>query len=154
MLSIERLYNIKEASMIRSYRIEDLNNVMKLWLDTNIKAHSFIDKNYWQDNYAMVREVMSQATIYVYMKDNEIQEFIGLIGNYIEGIFVSNEFQSKGIGKALLDYTKVKNNELSLSVYKKNNRAVRFYLREGFSVTAEQIDENTGEIDFLMKWSK
>ena len=121
MLSIERLYNIKEASMIRSYRIEDLNNVMKLWLDTNIKAHSFIDKNYWQDNYAMVREVMSQATIYVYMKDNEIQEFIGLIGNYIEGIFVSNEFQSKGIEKELLDYEKVKNNELSLSVYKKNN---------------------------------
>jgi putative acetyltransferase len=140
--------------MIRSYKIEDLNNVMNLWLDTNIKAHSFIDKTYWQDNYAMVKEVMPQATIYVYMKDNEIKAFIGLIDNYIEGIFVSNEFQSKGIGKALLDYAKEKNNELSLSVYKKNNRAVRFYLREGFSVTAEQIDENTGEIDFLMKWVK
>ncbi|WP_434297719.1 N-acetyltransferase [Clostridium sporogenes] len=140
--------------MIRSYKIEDLNNVMNLWLDTNIEAHSFIDKTYWQDNYAMVKDVMPRATIYVYIQDNEIQAFIGLIGNYIEGIFVSNEFQSKGIGKALLDYTKVKNNELSLSVYKKNNRAVRFYLREGFSVTAEQIDENTGEIDFLMKWAK
>lgn len=97
---------------------------------------------------------MPQATIYVYMQDNEMQAFIGLIGNYIEGIFVSNEFQSKGIGKALLDYAKAKNNELSLSVYKNNNRAVRFYLREGFSVTLEQIDENTGEIDFLMKWIK
>ena len=140
--------------MIRSYKIEDLNNVMNLWLDTNIEAHSFIDKTYWQDNYAMVKDVMPRATIYVYIQDNEIQAFIGLIDNYIEGIFVSNEFQSKGIGKALLDYTKVKNNELSLSVYKKNNRAVRFYLREGFSVTAEQIDENTGEIDFLMKWAK
>ena len=140
--------------MIRSYKIEDLNDVMNLWLDTNIEAHSFIDKTYWQDNYAMVKDVMPRATIYVYIQDNEIQAFIGLIDNYIEGIFVSNEFQSKGIGKALLDYTKVKNNELSLSVYKKNNRAVRFYLREGFSVTAEQIDENTGEIDFLMKWAK
>lgn len=140
--------------MIRNYEIGDLNNVMNLWLDTNIKAHSFIDKTYWQDNYAMVKEVMPQATIYVYMQDNEIQAFIGLIGNYIEGIFVSNEFQSKGIGKELLDYAKAKNNELSLSVYKKNNRAVRFYLREGFSVTLEQIDENTGEIDFLMKWVK
>ena len=140
--------------MIRSYKIEDLNDVMNLWLDTNIEAHSFIDKTYWQDNYAMVKNVMPRAKIYVYIQDNEIQAFIGLIDNYIEGIFVSNEFQSKGIGKALLDYTKVKNNELSLSVYKKNNRAVRFYLREGFSVTAEQIDENTGEIDFLMKWSK
>ncbi len=102
----------------------------------------------------MVKEVMPQTIIYVYMQDNEIQAFIGLIGNYIEGIFVSNEFQSKGIGKELLDYEKAKNNELSLSVYKKNNRTVRFYLREGFFVAVEQIDENTGEIDFLMKWAK
>ncbi|WP_434302912.1 GNAT family N-acetyltransferase [Clostridium botulinum] len=107
----------------------------------------------------MVKEVMPQAIIYIYMQYNEIQAFIGLIGNYIEGIFVSNEFQSKGIGKELLDYEKAKNNELSLSVYnlsvyKKNNRAVRFYLREGFFVAVEQIDENTGEIDFLMKWAK
>ncbi|WP_434305351.1 GNAT family N-acetyltransferase [Clostridium botulinum] len=76
------------------------------------------------------------------MQYNEIQAFIGLIGNYIEGIFVSNEFQSKGIEKELLDYEKAKNNELSLSVYnlsvyKKNNRAVRFYLREGFFVAVE-----------------
>ncbi|WP_434297709.1 GNAT family N-acetyltransferase [Clostridium sporogenes] len=87
----------------------------------------------------MVKEVMPQTIIYVYMQDNEMQAFIGLIGNYIEGIFVSNEFQSKGIGKELLDYEKAKNNELflsvyNLSVYKKNNRAVRFYLREGFFV--------------------
>ncbi|WP_434301946.1 GNAT family N-acetyltransferase [Clostridium botulinum] len=107
----------------------------------------------------MVKEVMPQTIIYVYMQDNEMQAFIGLIGNYIEGIVVSNEFQSKGIEKELLDYEKAKNNELSLSVYnlsvyKKNNRAVRFYLREGFFVAVEQIDENTGEIDFLMKWAK
>ncbi len=138
--------------MIRSFKTEDLNRVMNLWLDTNIKAHSFIDKTYWQDNFNMVKEMMPQATIYVYEQDSEIQAFIGLLGSYIAGIFVADEFQSKGIGKALLEYVRAKNDELYLSVYKKNNRAVRFYLKEGFYVTAEQIDEDTGETEFLMNW--
>ncbi len=138
--------------MIRSFKTEDLNSVMNLWLDTNIKAHSFIDKAYWQGNFNMVKKMMPQAAIYVYEQDSEIQAFIGLMDSYIAGIFVADELQSKGIGRTLLEYVKAKKDELSLSVYKKNSRAVQFYLKEGFSVTAEQIDEKTGETEFLMKW--
>ena len=36
----------------------------------------------------------------------EIQGFIGLSNEYIEGIFVSAEMQSQGIGKILLNYAK------------------------------------------------
>lgn len=138
--------------MIKFYKPEYLNDVMKIWLNTNINAHGFIEKSYWYDNYSMVKELMPQAVIYIYEHNEEIKAFIGMDGNYIEGIFVSNELQSKGIGKALLDYVKKKNNELNLNVYKKNDRAVKFYLREGFSISAEQIDQNTGEAEFNMMW--
>ena len=37
--------------MIRTYRESDLPVVMEIWLDTNIKAHSFISKEYWISNY-------------------------------------------------------------------------------------------------------
>ncbi len=138
--------------MIRSYEKADLDDVMRLWLDTNIKAHHFIDRSYWQSNYEAVKEMMPQATVYVYVQGNAVQAFIGLMDDYIAGVFVSSEFQSKGIGKRLLDYTKATNNELSLRVYKRNDRAVDFYIREGFSVTAEQVDDNTGQTEFLMEW--
>ena len=62
--------------------------------------------------------------------------------------------QSSGIGNALLDYAKETNSELSLQVYKRNERAVKFYLREGFHVINEQTDENTGETELVMKWEK
>lgn len=35
---------------------------------------------------------------------------------------------------------------------RKNERALKFYLREGFHVKDEQIDENTGESQLLMIW--
>lgn len=138
--------------MIRNFRKDDIDKVMQLWLETNVKAHHFIDSSYWNDNYNMVKEILPKATIYVYDKNDEIQGFIGLMDGYIAGIFVSNKCQSKGIGKALLDYVKEQNSELLLSVYKKNNRAKQFYLREGFTIDSEQIDKSTGEVEFLMKW--
>ena len=137
--------------MIRGFKDTDLNSVMKLWLETNISAHGFIDENYWNSNYNKVRQMMPQAAIFVYEEDS-IKGFVGLSGNYIAGIFVETNSQSKAIGKALLDYIKEKNNELFLHVYKKNERAVRFYLREGFVIENEQIDINTNETELVMKW--
>ena len=63
----------------------------------------------------------------------------------IEGIFVSDEMQSCGIGKLLLDYVKDKKVSLRLNVYQKNARAISFYQREGFIIQCEGLDEATGE---------
>ena len=138
--------------MIREFRMSDIDRVMELWLDSNILAHSFIDKKNWLDNFQMVKEMMPQATIYVYEEDGEIQGFIGLMEDYIAGIFVSAKLQSRGIGKLLLDYAKGEHSQLMLAVYKQNNSALRFYLREGFNISTEKIDEGTGEIELIMKW--
>ena len=67
----------------------------------------------------------------MYEYDTEIQGFIGLNDEYVEGIFVSGEMQSQGIGKILLNYAKDKRNKLHLNVYQKNARAIPFYKREG-----------------------
>ncbi|MGI6677825.1 MAG: N-acetyltransferase [Dehalobacterium sp.] len=137
--------------MIRKFKETDLNSIMKLWLETNISAHDYIDEKYWRSNYEQVRQMMPEATIYVY-EENSIKGFIGLSGNYIAGIFVETNSQSKGIGKALLDHIKGINDELFLHVYKKNKRAVRFYIREGFFIEGAQIDINTNETELALKW--
>jgi putative acetyltransferase len=31
--------------MIREFKETDLNSIMRLWLETNISAHNFIDEN-------------------------------------------------------------------------------------------------------------
>ena len=138
--------------MIRELRKVDINKVAEIWLDTNIKTHYFISAQYWKSNFELVKELLLQATVYVYEDKQEIQGFIGLSNEYIEGIFVSAEMQSQGIGKILLNYVKGKRNKLILNVYQKNTRAISFYQREGFEIQYSGLDEATGEKDYVMAW--
>ena len=129
-----------------------MDRVAGIWLDANLKAHRFISPQYWKGNFETVKKMLPQAEVYVYENDREIWGFIGLDGEYIEGIFVSGEMQSRGIGKRLLDFVKTKKTELRLNVYQKNTGAIRFYQREGFKILREGIDEATGEKDYEMTW--
>lgn len=142
--------------MIRQFKKNDLLAVMQIWLDTNIKAHDFIPKEYWESNYEIVKEILPDAEIYVHEDDTAgfIDGFIGLTDNYIAGIFVKEDKQSKGIGKQLLNYVKNIKSNISLSVYQKNTKAVRFYKREQFQIVSESVDDITNEKEFIMEWNK
>lgn len=140
--------------MIRELRKADINQVADIWLDTNIKAHYFIPAQYWKSNLELVKELLLQATVYVYEDNQKMQGFIGLNGEYIEGIFVSVEMQSHGIGRLLLDYIKNRKTKLFLNVYQQNTRAISFYKREGFEIKSYSLDKATGEKDYFMTWQQ
>ena len=140
--------------MIREFQRDDINKVADIWLDTNIKAHHFIPAQYWKSNFESVKEALSYAEVYVYEHDTEIQGFIGLNNEYVEGIFVSGEMQSKGVGKILLNYAKEKKHKLLLNVYQKNTGAISFYQREGFEIQHSGLDEATGEKEYVMAWEQ
>lgn len=138
--------------MIRKMEKKDLDRVSKIWLETNIKAHDFIPVQYWEKNYGPVREMLPQAEVYVWEENGQIQGFAGLYEDYIAGIFVLEQAQSKGIGGQLLNYIKGRKPYLSLKVYQKNIRAVKFYKREGFQIKKESADQETGEKEYTMEW--
>ena len=138
--------------MIREFRISDTEQVMNLWFTGNEDAHSFIPNEYWYLHYSEVQEAILQANVFVYDTDGKIQGFIGMMNEYIAGIFVDKSSRSHGIGTQLLNYVKQKYDNLSLEVYTKNTRAVSFYLKESFSILSETIDEDTGEKEYIMTW--
>ena len=142
--------------MVRTFREMDLIAVMQIWLRTNLKAHDFIPSKYRTDHYDLVKDMLPQAEIYVHEDDvtKQIDGFIGLNDDYIEGIFVEETAQSKGIGKQLLDFAKSMKFGMSLRVYQKNTRAISFYQRERFFIQSEDMDISTNEKEFMMTWRK
>ena len=140
--------------MIRELQKTDIDTVSQIWLDANRDAHDVIPAEYWENNFLPVKKMLLQAEVYVYMDErkNRIEGFVGLDQEYIAGIFVRKEARSGGIGKALLDFVKEKKQELTLNVYRKNERAVRFYEREGFQIIDRTVDKSTDEKEYLMKW--
>ena len=113
--------------MIRKFENLDLDAVMQIWLQANLDAHAFIAASFWTEHFEMVRDLLPQAELYVHEDagTRQIDGFIGLTENHIEGIFVAESARSKGIGKALLEYAKSRKPYLTLSVYQKNAYAVQ-----------------------------
>lgn len=132
----------------------DFGEIMDLWLKSNMEAHSFISKNYWISHFEEVKAMLPQAELFVWREKGKILGFLGLMGDYIAGFFVDGNHRSQRIGKNLLDDVKRNRKVLSLHVYEKNEAALRFYKREGFLVCEGQVDEETGEKEYLMKWTR
>ena len=65
--------------MIRKFKEEDTVKVMTLWTKGNFKAHPFIEKDYWLENFNKVKnEYLQNSETYVYTEDGEIKGFISL----------------------------------------------------------------------------
>lgn len=139
--------------MIRKFKQNDTDAVMQIWKNENIKAHDFISRDYWNNNFEYVKTALSEAEIYVFEENCEILGFIGLNGSYVEGIFVNSGSQHKGIGTDLLNKAKEMHCELTLSVYEKNIKARLFYEKNGFEIISCGTDCETDEKEFRMMWN-
>jgi len=140
--------------MIKQLDDSRIKEVMDIWLKTNIDAHNFIHKQYWIDNYdVVINEYMPNSTTFVYEEDHTIKGFISITGNsFIGALFVLEDHQGKGIGRKLLDHCKSLYKSLGLGVYKENKKAVNFYKHCDFMVAKEQSNQETGFMEYIMRW--
>ena len=131
-----------------------LDSLLAIWLEGNLQAHSFIPKNYWLDNQVAVREGLAQARIFVKETDGKAVGFLGLVEEAIAGLFVKEQFQKQGIGEALIQRVKDEKKILTLTVYENNQAALLFYERQGFRRVRSQIDPETQQREWLMRWTR
>ncbi|MEG0308508.1 MAG: N-acetyltransferase [Clostridium sp.] len=141
--------------MIKKFDLSKLDEVMDIWLETNIDAHNFIREEYWTGNFDMVKRMLPLADIYIYEESNIIKGFIGIVEqNYIAGLFVRKEYQREGIGEKLIKYCKCQYPCLILEVFIKNKKAVNFYHKNDFIVQEQRINEDTKELEYIMSFDK
>ncbi|GAA4887356.1 GNAT family N-acetyltransferase [Ferrimonas pelagia] len=87
---------------------------------------------------------------YIYEANSKVVGFYCLHENLLAAIFVSPEWQGKGIGKQLIAHAKKQCSDLTLNVYKDNVATYEFYLKQGFQVDNEHICEHTGCSEYAM----
>lgn len=136
--------------MIREFKSADLDKVMEIWLQGNEQAHSFIDSNFFKQNFDIVEMLIPMSTVYVQDLDG-VKGFIGITENYISGLFVEQDYRRQGTGKALVNKAKQRYNELFVHVYKKNTDAINFFLSQNFEIISESINEESNESELLLR---
>ncbi len=136
--------------MVKEFDLCKLNEVMQIWLYTNIDAHSFIPKDYWTGNYDLVKKILPCSEILV-CEEEAIYGFIGITDkSYIAGLYVLKEFQRRGYGAELLEECKKRYSILTLDVYAKNTQAINFYKKHGFKLTDVKDNTDTKEVGYTM----
>ena len=90
-------------------------------------------------------------SLYVY-DDGVVKGFIKVEGTYIARLFVEPVLQNASVGSQLLEYAVREHNADHLWALEKNEKAIRFYERHGFTVSGEKkLEDGTSEYLVLLK---
>lgn len=139
---------------IRKFIPSDIEAVMKIWYEGNIEAHDFIDKEYWDRHYNYVKRTLTQTDVYIYETNGKVVGFVGMDDSYLAGLFVQKDFRGLGFGTRLLERIKEENEYFTLHVFANNYGAYTFYKNRGLCVRGEEVNEDLGEIEYLMYYKR
>ncbi|WP_202078800.1 N-acetyltransferase [Caldalkalibacillus salinus] len=140
---------------IRRLNNKDMDQVIDIWVEGSVAAHDFISPDYWESKKIdMKTTYLPMADTFVIHERDHILGFVSMVDHYLAALFVDIKKQKKGYGKQLLRYIKQKQDMIELKVYQKNKNAIHFYLKNGFRIEADTIDEPTAESEYVMVWEK
>ncbi len=130
---------------IRAYEAQDNAALTEIWHDASIIAHSFLGAETLLEHRRLVSDVyLPQAETWVACLNGAPVGFIGLMENFMGGLFVAPEAQGRGVGPALVRHGPALKGVLHLDVYARNARTVRFYRRMGFEETERRPTDKAG----------
>jgi ribosomal protein S18 acetylase RimI-like enzyme len=74
---------------------------------------------------------------------------------YLDQLFVAPQYQGKSLGRELLGFTRTHlPDEIWLRCVRENEKAWRWYEREGFAFEKEQVEPMTGFVMKYYRWKK
>ena len=148
---MEKYINIRKAEKDDSCRIAEIivfNNRLNFFPIFKCEEYSFKElqvsrlmKDYESDT------ALSETYVY---DDGIIRGFVRINEKELTKLYVDSFFQSKGTGKALLDFAAKERGVNFLWALEKNERAMKFYERNGFIKTDEKIFEE-GTTEYLVR---
>lgn len=125
--------------------------------------HQWIMETPWFPNHApesaseqSMLSRIENGTVLVSRKSDKIDGFVAFANGYLDCLYLTPEARDKGQGKALLNRAKALSKDgLALWVLAQNTRAIAFYTREGFEITAhgDGSDNEENLPDICMEWS-
>ena len=143
--------NIRKATKKDLSRIAEIyvfNNRMNYWPIFKDDGFSFGELQVVTmiDNYFGRDEILKNILVY---DDGLIKGFFQMKEREICKIYVDTFFQSKGIGKELIEYAINEYKANNRWALEKNERAISFYIKHGFNLTGEKkFEEDT--IEYLV----
>ena len=142
--------------MIRSFQENDTDAVVALWLEASVDAHSFIPRSFWEnaaeDMRTLYLPLSDEIVLHIDDATGAVDAFMAFTGTFLAALFVAPSAQGRGLGSRMFRIARRMHPDLTLSVYRENERAVAFYQKHGLRVCGERVEAKTGWLELLMEF--
>ena len=144
---------------IRPARSDEYDEVARVWMNswvsTGIEAASepMLEKL----RARVPAEIAKGWSLYVADDGGTLAAMLAmhLPDNYLDQLFVAPAYQGKGVGRTLLAFTrKLLPDEIWLRCVRENEKAWRWYEREGFVFEKETVEPISGFTMKYYRWKK
>ena len=141
---------------LRPYRPADEDAAIALWLATWQQAYPQIDfaarVPWWRERWR--GELVPKASIVVAEAAGALVGFVTIDpSGYLDQLVVAPDRWGSDIATRLLDETKrLSPDRITLLVNRDNNRAIRFYERNGFVHAGDDVNPTSGRPVLRMEW--
>lgn len=146
-------------AMIRPARADEYDAVARVWMEswasTGIEAAS--DQLLQRLQARVPQEVASGWTLYVADDNGALAAMLALNLPilYLDQLFVAPPWQGRSLGRQLLAFTRtLLPDEIVLRCVRENEKAWRWYEREGFVYEEEQVAPLTGFVMKHYRWKR
>ena len=145
--------------IIRPARMDEHDEIarvwMKSWCSTGLAEPSgFLLA---QLRARVPREIENGWSLFVADDEGRIAAMLALHvpNRYLDQLFVAPEYQGRSVGRKLLAFTRTRlPDEIQLRCVRENEKAWRWYEREGFLFEEEQIEPMTGYVMKYYRWKR
>ncbi len=108
-----------------------------------------------QDRWFFRERVLVELDLIGAFAEDRLVGFIAFRDGWIDQLYVLPDWQSQGIGSALLAAVQAQFSRLELVAFQRNSAARAFYLARGFRLVCERDGDNEErEPDGLFAWSR
>ncbi len=144
---------------IRPARVDEYDEIARVWMDSWASTGLEDASNFLLANLRarVLREVESGWSLFVADDGGRFAAMLALRlpDGCLGQLFVAPDYQGKGLGKRLLALARERMpNEIWLRCVRENEKAWRWYEREGFVFEREEVNPMTGLMMKIYRWRK
>ena len=145
--------------VIRPARSDEYDQIARVWMDSWVSTglEDASDSLLAKLRARVPMEVEKGWSLYVADDNGMLAAMLAmhLPDRYLDQLFVAPEYQGDGLGRRLLAFTRQQlPDEIWLRCVRENEKAWRWYEREGFVFEKEQVEPMMGRVMKYYRWKK
>ena len=145
--------------VIRPARTEEYDEIARVWMESWASTGLAEPSEFLLANLRarIRREIDDGWSLFVADDDGKLAAMLALHlpKLYLDQLFVAPDYQGRSLGRKLLAFTRAQlPDEIHLRCVRENERAWRWYEREGFVFEKEQIEPMNGFMMKYYRWRK